>query len=395
MCPSEAAAPGGPSPSDPGPGPGQGDPEAARAGAILTIDLDALAENYRRLCAELNGVPCAAVVKADGYGLGLTRVAPALFRAGARTFFVAQLGEAIALRGALPEAAQIYVLNGLAAGPAAEFQAQRVVPVLNSLGEVADWRRAARQGAHQAQHELAAALHLDTGISRLGLPARELDTLAAEPERLEGIELSHVMSHLACADAPEHPLNAAQLAEFRAARARLPAAPASLANSSGIFLGPDYHFDLGRPGVALYGINPTPGRPNPMRQVVRLQGKILQVREIDAPRTVGYGATHRAAGPTRVATVAVGYADGYLRSLSNRGSAWLGNQRVPVVGRVSMDLITLDVTGARPDSAHPGALVDLIGPELPVDDVAEAAGTIGYEILTALGQRYHRVYLGG
>ncbi|MEE8506913.1 MAG: alanine racemase, partial [Kiloniellales bacterium] len=322
MCPSEAA-------------------DAARAGAILTIDLDALADNYRRLCAELDGVPCAAVVKADGYGLGLTRVAPALFRAGARSFFVAQLGEAIALRGALPEAAEIYVLNGLAAGPAAEFQAQRVVPVLNSLGEVSDWQAAARQ----AERRLAAALHIDTGLSRLGLPASELDALAAEPGRLEGIELGHVMSHLACADAPEHPLNAAQLAEFRTARARLPAAlstaPASLANSSGIFLGADYHFDLGRPGVALYGVNPTPGRPNPMRQVVRLQGKILQVREIDAPRTVGYGAIHRAAGPTRVATVAVGYADGYLRSLSNRGSAWLGNQRVPVVGRVSMDLITL------------------------------------------------------
>ncbi len=404
MCPSEVPAPA--------------DTEAARAGAILTIDLDALAENYRRLRRELNGVPCAAVVKADGYGLGLARVAPALFRAGARIFFVAQLGEAIALRGVLPEAAEIYVLNGLAAGPAAEFQAQRLIPVLNSLGEVADWQAAARQGGHRGGHQagrpLAAALHIDTGMSRLGLPAEELDRLTAEPERLEGIELVHVMSHLACADQPQHPLNAAQLAEFRAAVARLtaapqappPAAPASLANSSGIFLGAEYHFDLGRPGAALYGVNPTPGRPNPMAQVVRLQGKILQVREIDAPLTVGYGATHRAAGPTRVATVAVGYADGYLRSLSNRGSAWLGNQRVPVVGRVSMDLITLDVTGAAPDSAHPGALVDLIGPELAadpelanpeltVDDVAAAAGTIGYEILTALGRRYHRVYRGG
>jgi alanine racemase len=237
-------------------------------------------------------------------------------------------------------------------------------------------------------------------MSRLGLPEDELETLASEPERLDGIELALVMSHLACADEPGHPLNAEQLARFSAARARLPTAMASFANSSGIFLGAEYHFDLGRPGVALYGINPTPGRPNPMRQVVRLQGKILQVREIDAPRTVGYGATHRAAGPTRVATVAVGYADGYLRSLSNRGSAWLGNQRVPVVGRVSMDLITLDVTGASPDSAHPGAFVDLIGPELSadpeltVDDVAAAAGTIGYEILTALGQRYHRIYQG-
>jgi alanine racemase len=384
MCPSEAGGPGGP-------GPVHADPEAARAGAILTIDLNAIAENYRRLCAELNGVPCAAVVKADGYGLGALRVAPTLFQAGARSFFVAQFGEAIALRGALPEAAEIFVLNGLAAGPAAEFRAQGVVPVLNSLGEVDAWRAEARA----AGSALAAALHVDTGMNRLGLPADELDTLADEPGRLQGIELTHVMSHLACADTPAHPLNAAQLAEFHAARARLPATPASLANSSGIFLGAGYHFDLGRPGVALYGVNPTPGRPNPMRQVVRLQGKILQVREIDAPRTVGYGASHRAAGPTRVATVAVGYADGYLRSLSNCGSAWLGNQRVPVVGRVSMDLITLDVTGAAPNSAQTGAFVDLIGPELPADDVAKAAGTIGYEILTALGQRYHRVYQGG
>ncbi len=379
MCPSEAA------------GPGDDDPEAARAAAVLTIDLGALAENYRRLCRELDGVPCAAVVKADGYGLGLARVAPALFRAGTRSFFVAQLGEAIALREAVPEAVEIYVLNGLAAGPAAEFQAHRARPVFNSLGEVEAWRRAAAA----AGTTLPAALHLDTGMSRLGLPEDELETLAAEPERLDGVELSHVMSHLACADEPGHPLNADQLARFRAARARLPAAPASFANSSGIFLGAEYHFDLGRPGVALYGVNPTPGRPNPMCQVVRLQGKILQVREIDAPRTVGYGATHRAAGPTRVATVAVGYADGYLRSLSNRGSAWLGNQRVPVVGRVSMDLITLDVTGTPPGTARPGAFVDLIGPELPADAVAEAAGTIGYEILTALGRRYHRIYLGG
>ena len=382
------SGPSGPSGTD---DPSHDDPEAARAGAILTIDLDAIAENYRRLCRELNGVACAAVVKADGYGLGLSRVAPALFQAGARSFFVAQLGEAMALRGVVPEVAEIFVLNGLAAGPAAEFRAQRIVPVLNSLGEVDAWRAEARA----AGTALRAALHIDTGMSRLGLPAGELDALAAEPDRLAGIELGYVMSHLACADAPEHPLNAAQLAEFRAARARLPAAPASLANSSGIFLGADYHADLGRPGVALYGVNPTPGRPNPMRQVVRLQGKILQVREIDAPQTVGYGASHRAAGPTRVATVAVGYADGFLRSLSNRGSAWLDNQRVPVVGRVSMDLITLDVSGSAPGVARPGAFVDLLGPELPAEDVAVAAGTIGYEILTALGQRYHRVYQGG
>ncbi len=377
MCPSEAVD--------------LEDPAAARAGAILTIDLDAVADNYRRLCAELGAAACAAVVKADAYGLGMARVAPALARAGARTFFVAQLEEATALRAMFPVEVEIFVLNGLGAGPVAEFQAGRVHPVLNSLGEIDAWAAAARA----AGRALPAAVHIDTGINRLGLPDDELEALAADRGRLAGIDLRYLLSHLACADRPEHPLNAEQLRRFRAARARLPDAPASLANSSGIFLGADYHVDLARPGVALYGVNPTPGQPNPMRQVVRLQGKILQVREIDASRTVGYGATHRAAGPTRIATVAVGYADGYLRSLSNRGSAWLGDRRVPVVGRVSMDLITLDVTGASAEAARPGAFVDLIGADLSTDEVAEAAGTIGYEILTSLGRRYHRVYRGG
>ncbi len=386
MCPSEAADHGSIDLED---------PAAARAGAILIIDLDAVADNYRRLCAELGATACAAVVKADAYGLGMARVAPALARAGVRTFFVAQLEEAIALRAMFPVEAEveveIYVLNGLGAGPVAEFQAERVHPVLNSLSEIDAWAAAARA----AGRALSAAVHIDTGISRLGLPDDELEALAADRGRLAGIDLRYLVSHLACADRPEHPLNAEQLRLFRAARARLPDAPASFANSSGIYLGADYHLDLARPGVALYGVNPTPGRPNPMRQVVRLQGKILQVREIDASRTVGYGATHRAAGPTRIATVAVGYADGYLRSLSNRGSAWLGDRRVPVVGRVSMDLITLDVTGAPAEAARPGAFVDLIGADLATDAVAEAAGTIGYEILTALGRRYHRVYRGG
>ncbi|MFQ6017582.1 MAG: alanine racemase [Kiloniellaceae bacterium] len=384
MSPSEAA--------------GNGDPAAARAGAILTVDLAAVQANYRRLKRELGATECAAVVKADAYGLGLERVGPALLRAGARTFFTAQLDEAIALRRILAEAgvdespkATIFVLNGVVAGPAEDFLAHAVYPVLNSLGEIDAWRDA----AEAAGRALPAALHVDTGMNRLGLPQAELDALAADHARLAGLELRFVMSHLACADTPEHPLNAAQLAAYTAARARLPHAPASLANSSGIFLGQAYHFELARPGVALYGVNPTPGRPNPMTQVVRLQGRILQVRDVDAPQTVGYGATHRATGPTRIATVAVGYADGYLRSLSNRGSAWIGDHRVSVVGRVSMDLITLDVTAVSREAARPGTFVDLIGPEQGVDALAEAAGTVGYEILTALGRRYHRVYPSG
>jgi alanine racemase len=362
-------------------------------GGYLTIDLDALAENYRILCRALDGVACAAVVKADGYGLGAHEVGPALARAGARQFFVAQLQEAVALRDHLtgfPDHV-VAVLNGLQPGTERDFLDHGILPVLNSLDEIARWRDTARQ----AGRKLPAILHVDTGISRLGLPADELDALASEPARLAGIDLHCVMSHLACADTPEHPLNAAQLRAFETALSRLPRTPACFANSSGIFLGPEYHFDLARPGVALYGVNPTPGKPSPMCQVVELKGTILQVRRIDAPTTVGYGATHRADGPMRLATVAAGYADGYLRSLSNRGTARIAGQRVPVVGRVSMDLITLDVTAVPEAEAHPGAMVELLGPEHDVDALADEAGTIGYEILTALGRRYHRRYVGG
>ena len=369
-------------------------PAEAHAGAVLTIDLEAIKANYRRLRQELRPVTCAAVIKADAYGLGVGRVGPALAKAGARTFFVAQFEEALQLQAALGKtrpSADIFVLNGALAAPAGDFLAAGVMPVLNSLGDLEAWAGAARA----AGRALPAALHVDTGMNRLGLSGGELEVLAAEPARLEGIELRYVMSHLACAEEAEHPLNPAQLRAFEAARARLPAAPASLANSSGIFLGANYHFELARPGAALYGINPTPDRPSPMAQVVRLQGRILQVREIDAPGTVGYGATHRVPGGSRVATVAVGYADGYLRSLSGRSSAWIGARKVPVIGRVSMDLITLDVSAVPAESVRPGDFADLIGPEQDLDALAEAAGTIGYEILTALGARYHRAYLGG
>lgn len=367
---------------------------AARAGAVLTIDLGAIQENYRRLRQELRPVTCAAVVKANAYGLGAAKVAPALAHAGTKTFFTAQLDEAVVVRGALGtdvHEADVFVLNGLGGAAPDDFLSTHVMPVLNSLADIDAWSAAARK----AGRALPAALHVDTGMNRLGLPKAELDALAADHGRLDGIEVRYVMSHLACADEAGHPLNGEQLRAFVAARERLPAAPACFANSSGIFLGADYHFDMARPGVALYGVNPIPGRPNPMRQVVRLQGKILQVREIDAPQTVGYGATHRVSERTRVATVAVGYADGYLRSLSDRASAWIGDRKVPVIGRVSMDLLGVDVTGVAPDAARPGHFVDLIGPHHDVDALAAEAGTIGYEILTSLGARYHRVYRGG
>ena len=373
---------------------------AQRAGGLLQIDLSAVKSNYRRLCEEIGpGLECAAAVKADAYGLGVVKVGPALAAAGARRFFVAQFDEALMLRKALEDTAgqeilsacEIYVLNGLIAAPAEEFLACKVRPVLNSLGEIEAWSRFARS----KDQTLPAALHVDTGMCRLGLPDKEFKTLLDARERLQGVELALIMSHLACADTPEHTLNRQQLSEaFKQLRAAFPATLASFANSSGIFLGPEYHFDVARPGVALYGINPTPGKTNPMRQVVRLQGKILQLREIDAPQTVGYGAAYQAVGPMRIATVAVGYADGYLRALSDRGHAWIGGRRVDVVGRVSMDLIALDVTSVPGESAVPGALVDLFDPQAGADSLAAEAGTIGYEILTSLGQRYHREYLG-
>ena len=364
--------------------------EPSHAGAILTIDLDAIAANYRLLREKALGAECACVVKADAYGLGMDRVAPALAAAGCSTFFVAQTGEGIALRNLLPEAA-VHVLNGLAGSGAQVFAEHRLVPVLNSLAEIEEWSRFCR-GRGTA---IAANIHADTGMSRLGLTEHEVALLAAEPARARGIAVAYMMSHMACAEEQDNPLNRQQLAAFHQARAALApslSGEASFANSSGIFLGSDYHFDMVRAGAALYGIAPVAGQPNPMAQVVNLQGKIMQVREIDTPQTVGYGATHRAARTEKIATVAIGYADGYPRSLSNSGGGYIGGIRAPVVGRVSMDLTTLDVSGVPGDQARPGALVEFIGPRNPIDQVAADAGTIAYEILTNLGPRYHRVY---
>lgn len=357
--------------------------------SVLTIDLAAVAANYRTLRARLAGAACAAVVKADAYGLGALQVAPTLAAAGCREFFVAQLGEAARIKPALPARALVYVLHGVLAGEEAEFRHGGLIPVLNDGGQIARWVTAARS----AGRRLPAILHVDTGMSRLGLSTAEALQLAADPTHLAGLDLRYLMTHLACAEEARHPLNAAQLAAFRRVRRAFPKLRATVANSSGIFLGRAYHLDLVRPGAALYGINPQPGRPNRLRHVTRLEGKILQIHDVDPPNTVGYGATHRVAGRTRIATVAVGYADGWPRSLSNRGSAFIGDVRVPIIGRVSMDLMTLDITAA-PAATAPGGMVELMSERLPVDDVAAAAGTIGYEILTRLGARYHRSYVG-
>ncbi len=361
---------------------------ADRASGLLTIDLDAIAANWRLLRDRVAPAACAAVVKADAYGLGLAPVARRLAREGCREFFVAQIDEAVSLAeilSGLADDAAIYVLNGFAPDAADG----RAIPVLNTREQTVDWsRHAARQGRREA-----VMIQIDTGMARLGMAPAEARALAGDGT-LDELDLQGVMSHLACASEAGHPMNAEQLAAFQAARVPFPGIRGSLANSSGIFLGPDYHFDLARPGSALMGLTPFTDRANPMRQVINLQGKILQVRHVDTGGSVGYGASHRVGRPSRIATVAVGYADGYLRSLGNRGSAFIGANRVPVVGRVSMDLITLDVTEAPEPLTQPGEMVDLIGPHNSPDALAAEAGTIGYEILTALGHRYKRRYVG-
>ncbi len=362
--------------------------DVERASAILTIDLDAVAENYRRLSARSGAAECAAMVKANAYGVGIDHVAPAIARAGCHKFFTASLDEAVRLRTLAPEI-DIAVLNGVMAGEEETFDRHRLVPVLNDLGQIERW---ARRGLNDKPR--AAIIHLDTGMCRLGLPPDEVDRLADEPARLDGLDLRLVMSHLACAEDPAHAMNEAQRKLFEVQRARLPAAPASLANSAGIFFGAEYHLDMVRPGIALYGSNPLQDAPNPMVEVVRLQSKITQLRDVDSPQTVGYGAAHRVAGPGRIATVPVGYADGYLRSLSGRAFAAIGDTRVPLVGRVSMDLITLDVSTLPPGRAEIGTTVDLIGGPCPIDEVAGWAGSIANEFLTGLGSRYARRYVG-
>ncbi len=361
----------------------------ARAGAILTIDVGAIVANWRLLARKVAPAECAAVVKADAYGLGADPVATALAAAGCRTFFVAHLEEGIALRRLLPRTVRICVLHGPMPGTEADFTAHDLLPVLNSLEQVEGFSR----HAAAAGRKLPALLQTDTGMSRFGLAPSELDRLI-ETDALANLDIVLHMSHLACADDPANPANPAQRAAFEAVRARLPGVPASLSASSGIFLGPDYHFDLVRPGAALYGIAPQNGAPNPLSPVVRLQGRVIQLRTVAAEAGVGYGHTAHSGAGTRLATVGVGYADGFLRSLSNTGAAWHGGVRLPILGRVSMDSIILDISALPDGILSPGDSVDLIGPDQDLDALAASAGTIGYEILTSLGARYPRRYRG-
>ena len=355
--------------------------EAAR----LTVRLDAIAANYRTYCRMTGPCAVAAVVKADAYGLGAAAVAPALAEAGCDSFFVARLAEGVALRKILP-VARIFVLDGCQADAVPALLTHRLIPALNSLADIAAWSAA----ASAAKTTLDAVIHVDTGMNRLGLAPDELAILSGQSaKRLAGLNVVLVMSHLACAD-ENSKMNGEQLSRFRQALAMLPPAPASLAASHGAFLGMEYHFDLVRPGVALYGANPQNTWQNLMQTVAILTGKVLQVRRIDSGDSVGYAATFRAKRPTMLATVALGYADGIPRTLSSKGAAAIHGARAPIVGRVSMDLITLDVTDI---AVNPGDEAELLGETITLGEVAASAGTNEYEILTRL-RRMPRVYQG-
>ena len=363
------------------------------ASGILTVDLDALVANWRKL--EKTAVPaeCSAVIKANAYGCGIEPVARALAKAGCKTFFVATVEEAVAARAAVPSAA-IYVLNGLIQNNGDAYAKIDARPVIGDLNELAEWDVFCRRTGWAG----GAAIHIDTGMNRLGLSIAEAQGLIPRINAGDhGISL--VMSHLACAESLNHPMNARQLSGFRAVASEFSGVPASLSNSSGIFLGNAFHFDLVRPGAALYGVNPTPEADNPMRPVVDLKARVVQLRDVERGESVGYGGNWTARRPARLAIVSAGYADGYFRAGSSndgtRGAeVMVTGKRCPVAGRISMDLTAIDVTDLDKNAVRRGHLVTLIGEGITVDELAHHFGTIGYEVLTSLGSRYARVYKG-
>ena len=359
-------------------------PSAEAAGGRLTIDLAALRANYRYLAGRAAPARCAAVVKADAYGIGVARAVPALLAEGCRDFFVAQTGEAATVRALLPDEVALYVLNGVDPGGEAALANAGAMPVLNSIGQARRWQAFAEASGRP----LPAALQIDSGMSRLGMAPEEARSLFRDGAFRGAVPLALVMSHLACADEVSAAANREQLARFQAATAGLADVPLALANSGGTMLGDGFRFDLVRVGIALYGGAPNHGSANPMRPVIGLEAKVIQLRTIVPGTRVGYGLTYEADAPTRLATLAVGYGDGWPRALGNCGAAAYGGRRLPIVGRVSMDSMTIDVTALDEGTLGEGDWVELIGPDRPIDTVAAEAGTIAYELLTNLGRRY-------
>lgn len=369
-------------------------PSEPETGGRLTIDLSAIQENYRLLRERAGRAECAAVVKADAYGLGADRVSKALWDAGARTFFVAHPFEARTVRAAVPNSV-IYVLSGLAPGAAPSLREIDARPVLGSMPEIEEWAAFAKANNLPA----LAAVHVDTGMNRLGITPAEAAAVAERyaAHRL-GFELSLLMSHFACADEPQHPLNGRQYEAFKQTLGLFPGVPGSLANSAATLTGGDVLFDLCRPGIALYGGNPFWDEPNPMHPVVRLEARIVQIRAVEEGDRVGYGATQEVRRPSRLAILSVGYADGVLRAAGSndqrRGAeVVIAGERCPLVGRISMDLMAADITDLPAASVAQGDFATILGEGIGVDDLAHAAGTIGYEVLTRLGPRFARTYV--
>ena len=360
--------------------------------STLTIDLDVVAANYTLISDRIapSGAVSGAAVKADGYGLGVKPVVRALWATGCRDFFVAHPGEGIAVREELKDA-RVHVLNGPISNAINDYVYHDLIPVLNSLDDIALWQHACRD----RNRKFKADIHIDTGMCRLGLDLTETQTLLSDaPALLDNIDVQLVMSHLASADDVNSPQSAQQLSMFKSAFDKLGIGKPSLCNSSGVFLGPDYHFELARPGIALYGGNPTPHTDNPMGNPVTLTTRLLQVRQVGPGEAVGYGAAYDVKSPMKVATVAIGYADGFHRIGSDTGFATIDGHKAPIIGRVSMDLITLDVTNIPEHACDTGAIATFIGPDRTPDDLARDWQTIPYEVLTGLGRRYRRVYTG-
>jgi alanine racemase len=374
-------------------------PSLSQSSGILTVDLTALADNWRSLSQRAAPARCAAVVKADAYGVGLEEAALVLHAAGCRNFFVAQLSEGSRARAALgpTREASLYVLNGLQAGadPKADYLDHDLAPVIGSEEELARWATfAERQSAPPS-----CAIHIDTGMNRLGFASLDALRKALDRHKRETLGIRLLMSHFVSAEAPDDPINAIQVARFDEARAAMRAIPASLANCSGLFLAQHPFYDLVRPGYALYGGNPTPGAENPMKPVVTLEIAIQQTRWIEAGESVGYNQQWTAKRRTRLATLLAGYADGLPRgagATDGRPGAEVAitGRRCPLVGRMSMDLCIADVTDLPADIPLFGASAQIVGDVIGIDEFASRSGTIGYHLLTSLGRRYHRTYRG-
>lgn len=355
----------------------------------LEVDLPAIVQNWQLLKQTHTGRDCAAVVKANAYGLGVEPVSAALADAGCKHFFVATLEEGVELRRLLTSQF-IYVFSGVQAGEVNTFLEYNLIPVLNDWAQFERWEKAVA-GIDAA----TATLHVDTGMNRLGFSIDDAEKLAAQPERVQAAQIRLLMSHLACASDPSHPLNQQQVERFQHLRKCFPTLTASLANSAAIFLGKEYHHDLARPGCALYGINPSDERPNPLQGVATLTAPLIQIRTTEQEfEPVGYSTTVSVPRGTRIATVGIGYADGFPRRLSGTQiGGYIDGHFAPLLGRVSMDLVMLDITRLPADLCIPGARVEFIGPNQLVDTVARAAQTIGYEIFTGVGKRVSRQYL--